>query len=342
MGTVRRPARTAEEIADRKLKAARLSLMRKELQSVRWFDRIREEKPSLFIQLICEGELGIPVHSGSVLFRELHRSDNALPCKPSMHSYLAKLILGQMINGRPTLESVYISLAAWIESNVDFEFSSLSRWRYGLDVIPLKGTLAPHDIYVVKVKWKFFEEATERLNWSVMKAARMVYRGVPLFRSNESSGGYYPVAEDCDEYVYLREKGRREEFTTSCTLPDWATNYFVRLDHVKAHDAIFFSDWDLSQDELELRRSILVAQCGTPGTPKYYAWPWGDHETKLLRSLAVAAREWWTTYDPSDPATAPTNDQVTSWLESQGESKRVAEVMAQILRADGLPMGPRK
>lgn len=77
-------------------------------------------------------------------------------------------------------------------------------------------------------------------------------------------------------------------------------------------------------------------------------WPWGDHETELLTHLAAAAREWWSTYDPAQPKTAPTNNEVTAWLKarqlSDGSpiSDRVAQVMAQMLRADGLPTGPRK
>jgi hypothetical protein len=71
-------------------------------------------------------------------------------------------------------------------------------------------------------------------------------------------------------------------------------------------------------------------------------WPWGRHETDLLRKLAVAAQRFWSNYDPSDPSTAPTNQQVTDWLKGQGVSERTAEIMATILRADGLPTGPRK
>ena len=71
-------------------------------------------------------------------------------------------------------------------------------------------------------------------------------------------------------------------------------------------------------------------------------WPWGDYETELLRKLEGAAREWWSSYDPEQPSTAPMNEQVMEWLKAEGVSVRVAEVMAQILRADGLPPGPRK
>jgi hypothetical protein len=75
--------------------------------------------------------------------------------------------------------------------------------------------------------------------------------------------------------------------------------------------------------------------CGGP-------WPWGTHETDLLRKFAAAARRFWKNYDPSDPTTAPKNAEVVDWLKAQGVSERNAQMMATTLRADGLPTGPRK
>lgn len=72
------------------------------------------------------------------------------------------------------------------------------------------------------------------------------------------------------------------------------------------------------------------------------SWPWGEHETELLRHLAEAAKQFWALYDSSDNSTAPTNQQVTDWLVNRGVAQRNAEIMATILRADGLPSGPRK
>ncbi len=71
-------------------------------------------------------------------------------------------------------------------------------------------------------------------------------------------------------------------------------------------------------------------------------WPWGNYETELLQKLALAANRFWKNYDPTDPTTAPTNQAVIEWLKAQGVASRTAEVMATILRADGLPTGPRK
>jgi len=71
-------------------------------------------------------------------------------------------------------------------------------------------------------------------------------------------------------------------------------------------------------------------------------WPWGRYDTNLLRTLARAADLFWKKYEPADPSSAPTNEQVIEWLVKQKVAKRTAEIMATILRADGLPTGPRK
>lgn len=71
-------------------------------------------------------------------------------------------------------------------------------------------------------------------------------------------------------------------------------------------------------------------------------WPWGNYETELLQLLAAAATEFWTLYDATDKTTAPTNQQVSDWLQGKGVQKRTADAMATILRANGLPTGRRK
>ncbi|TAM02182.1 MAG: hypothetical protein EPN70_17530 [Paraburkholderia sp.] len=100
--------------------------------------------------------------------------------------------------------------------------------------------------------------------------------------------------------------------------------------------------YSAGQEEIEVRshngRVQLQASASETDAGR---WPWGSHETQLLRKLGEAAETFWKRYDPTDPTTAPTNDQVRDWLTAQGVSKRTAEVMATILRADGLPTGPR-
>lgn len=72
-------------------------------------------------------------------------------------------------------------------------------------------------------------------------------------------------------------------------------------------------------------------------------WPWGSHETELLRQLEAAAlRFWGETYDPDDDETAPTNEQVAEWLLPRvGNSRRIADAIATLLRKDGLRSGRR-
>jgi len=72
-------------------------------------------------------------------------------------------------------------------------------------------------------------------------------------------------------------------------------------------------------------------------------WPWGSYETKLLVMTAKAAERFWKNYDPSQPDTAPTNEQVIEWLNDNNvPSGRTAGAIASILRADNLKTGPRK
>lgn len=72
-------------------------------------------------------------------------------------------------------------------------------------------------------------------------------------------------------------------------------------------------------------------------------WPWGTHHTEMLGHLRAAAEKYWRLYDPSDITTAPTNDMVSEWLtQERGVSKDKARAIASILRADGLPTGPRR
>lgn len=68
-----------------------------------------------------------------------------------------------------------------------------------------------------------------------------------------------------------------------------------------------------------------------------HAWPWGKYETQLLAKLALAADHFWKDYDP-DSANPPKQWDVVDWLMTHGvPSKNMAEAIATILRADGLP-----
>lgn len=111
--------------------------------------------------------------------------------------------------------------------------------------------------------------------------------------------------------------------------------------------------------ELKIKRSEILRWLNAIGTKSVYQfdlksapvesmpsgnrWPWGQHSTNLLDSLEKAARRFWVNYDPSDATTAPTNEAVSTWLQSECKlSRKMGDAIASILRADGLATGPRK
>ncbi|HNV61030.1 MAG TPA: hypothetical protein PKH72_15380 [Rhodoferax sp.] len=90
--------------------------------------------------------------------------------------------------------------------------------------------------------------------------------------------------------------------------------------------------------------SVALPEASSGGTR--YKWPWGSHETKLLRLLEQAATFWKPVseggnYDPTDPDTAPTNEFMHEWLQRHGASIKGSHVMATMLRADTMPSGRR-
>ena len=96
------------------------------------------------------------------------------------------------------------------------------------------------------------------------------------------------------------------------------------------------ADWAISK-HLE-----LLAAKGSLASGGDWRWPWGAHETELLKQLAAAGEHFWSNYDPSEASSAPKSEDVTAWLKTRGVPDRVAEIMAQILRADTLPKGRRR
>jgi hypothetical protein len=106
---------------------------------------------------------------------------------------------------------------------------------------------------------------------------------------------------------------------------------FLRIERADLDIFITASDW------------YTKTKIGLP-TSSAGPWPWGAHHTELLGHLDAAAQKFWVHYDPANAkATAPKNDTVVNWLETERRvSHTVAVAMATILRIDGLPTGPRK
>jgi hypothetical protein len=129
--------------------------------------------------------------------------------------------------------------------------------------------------------------------------------------------------------------------------PDSVSLYHQAIAAIKAGTLSTVFDWEVRPAEFLAWAQgqgvpLLHELADIPCLPPAGGWPWGSYETRLLRHLAAAADRFWKNYDPSDPATAPTNQEVIDWLMEQGVAPRNAEVMATMLRADGLRPGPRK
>lgn len=109
-------------------------------------------------------------------------------------------------------------------------------------------------------------------------------------------------------------------------------------------------DWLIDAVNWNIERLKAHGLCRLPeidehiqGGEKASRWPWGAHHTEYLGHLEAAARKWWNLYDPSDPTTAPTNEMVADWLQSDRNlSREKARAIASMLRPDGLPTGPRR
>jgi hypothetical protein len=152
------------------------------------------------------------------------------------------------------------------------------------------------------------------------------------------------ILASCRRWACVNEPGALETFTDETLYQRGTRSPFgggfcdcrVRLSEFAAFCAR--QNWKIPD---ELAAFALDRDVHRP-TPFVGRWPWGAHETELLRHMAEAGKKFWALYDPTDPSTAPTNKQIEDWLQARGVAIRIAEVMATILRADGLRPGPRK
>jgi len=160
---------------------------------------------------------------------------------------------------------------------------------------------------------------------------------------NDGAKGKLPDPEEYPNHLYSYRMFHSSGFEYN----------FVELSKghwLKDREQTIFEHQKFSRDELARwisvpgMSSVYKFKVDTNGqNPSSTRWPWGDHQTELLGHLEAAARRYWINYDPSDPTTAPTNKTVIEWLKKERKvSSAKAEAIASMLRADGLPTGPRK
>jgi hypothetical protein len=191
-----------------------------------------------------------------------------------------------------------------------------------------------------------------RVNWEAVKSSTYVSSVAKRFAEIRDLATRAQVAKVIGAAnvpgVFLRWAERtgidvppdlREAVTArGILIADWQDAYDktkARADQTDAQLSAARSEISrLTADRDALLRKLEERPAGT--------WPWGERETELLKHLAAAADRFWKHYDPSDQTTAPRSADVQEWLQKRSVPKRVAQVMAQILREDGLPVGPRR
>jgi len=105
-------------------------------------------------------------------------------------------------------------------------------------------------------------------------------------------------------------------------------------------------EWRFTHSQLPEQASVGASQ--TNSAVPLGRWPWGDYETKPLQVMAEAVYQLWSTFDPEQPETAPTQRDVTKFI-----AKRLSEVgyvnpdaianaMATIIRHEKAPQGRRR
>lgn len=306
-----------------------------------YLDRVTQllrDEPDRFLQLICHAVLQRPMLGVAEPLPFSPRLDH-----PSMaeveersrqrYAYIADLLLRRASGPFDLPDEEFVSLAQFIEHNVSFD-----RGFYGF---------AFHSTRPMDIWHQYFDNFEDPLSSAVALATHHVFQGLPVYQRLSDDVEFELLAQDSPLFHYLYLRGEGFEAVPSLQLPAWTKALYFKREHLRAHSIIFSSLDSDEPDEIEFRRKALRRQIGFPehvanlGTVKKSPWPWGHHHTVHLGHLAAAADKWWSNFDSSDNTTAPTNEQVAQWLQGRGVGKAMAEKMATILRADGLPTGPR-
>lgn len=137
--------------------------------------------------------------------------------------------------------------------------------------------------------------------------------------------------------VPLLEKPKlSSQFANFLINPESISSWLISEGHAEYVQAIK-AKTDLAVRELQIKASVQ-----TPTTQ----WPWGSHSTLLLAVLSQTASRWWRNYTPTDPTTAPKQEDVIEWIAKEysgSVSTSNAYAIAKILRPETLPKGrPKK
>lgn len=91
-----------------------------------------------------------------------------------------------------------------------------------------------------------------------------------------------------------------------------------------------------------VRLAAAQAPVTIESPPEPLALPYQGHTSEGLEFVEDAIKQLWSTYDPEDPSTAPTQDEVVSYLRSRGAGANMADAVNLVLRPASLRKGGRK
>lgn len=178
------------------------------------------------------------------------------------------------------------------------------------------------------------------------KNALSRYQVEALFDGNENSSGPRKIELESTSMSELHHNFWLHNEETPFT--DWLNNYRMCDFQVQTFQRHRIVCWlkaigQKSIYQFDLRTPVEATDVVLQNEPIASNWPWGSHHTEALGHLEAAALRWWKLYDPAESDTAPTNKQVSEWLQKErGLSQKMADSIASILRPDGLATGPRK
>ncbi len=287
---------------------------------------------------ICSSVLNRPLNDATI--PDIFASRSEVPedaenrCRERV-AYMADLLWRRREGRTSLLDEDYCSIAQWIEDEAGLD-GSLFHIRFQFT-----------STSVVDCWREYFAEFEHDLSNAVTQSTYRIHHGVPPYR--KTLAGEMELLPRSDPLLqYLAIRGERFDVIPDINLPDWARTLYFKREHLEWHEIVFASldqedPVDVERRRQGLWRQIGLESVGGSGSGRSDSiWPWGDHETEYLRHLAAAVEHWWSRYDPDDPTTAPTNDQVSAWLMRECKvSQRLADAMATILRRDDIASGPR-
>jgi hypothetical protein len=146
------------------------------------------------------------------------------------------------------------------------------------------------------------------------------------------------------EWLYCDQVGEALAPTVD-EIPHWTSWAYQLVGHPKVQSI------SPSGGYPQLERASLVEYCKDKNIPPRRLDPsWTEeqsssgamaHDTRLMRLLWAAIKEFWSTYDPDQPDTAPRTPEIVEWLMKQGASGREAKAIDLIIRPDSRKKGGR-